>query len=59
MEINENFLIALAYTAATEKDLDILAFRQKVEDNLQELKNGKKQQPLPKAEIHKRSDFGL
>lgn len=59
MEITENFLVALAYTAATEKDLDILAFHQKVEDNLKELKNGKKQQLLPKAEIHKRSDLGL
>lgn len=58
MEINENFLIALAYTAATEKDLDILTFRQKVESNLKELSD-KKQQPMPKANIRKRSDFGL
>lgn len=57
MEINENFFITLAYTAATEKDLDILAFRQKVESNLKELSAKKNQQPLPKAVIRKSSDF--
>ncbi len=30
---DENFFIALAYTAATEKELDLLAFRQKVKEN--------------------------
>lgn len=34
MEIKDkNFFIALAYTAASEKELDLLAFRQKVEEN--------------------------
>lgn len=59
MEINENFLIALAYTSATEKDLDILAFRQKVENNLKELSAKKHQQPVPKVNIHKRSVPGI
>lgn len=30
---DKNFLIALAYTAATERDLDLIAFRQKVNEN--------------------------
>lgn len=30
---DKNFFIALSYTAATEKELDLLAFRQKVEEN--------------------------
>lgn len=53
---DKNFFIALAYTAATEKDLDILAFRQKVKEN-QDLLS--KQQPVPKAEIRNKSDLGL
>lgn len=56
---DKNFFIALAYTAATEKDLDILAFRQKVEDNYKDLVDKRQRQPMPKADIHKRSDFGL
>lgn len=52
--------IALAYTAVTtERDLDILSFHQKVESNVKELSEQKQQQPIPKAKIHKRSDFGL
>lgn len=42
----KSFFIALAYTAATEKNLDILAFRQKVEDNQKILSE---QQPVQKA----------
>ena len=53
---DKNFFIALAYTAVTEKDLDILAFRQKVKEN-QDLLS--KQQPMPKAEIRNKSDLGL
>lgn len=30
---DKNFLIALVYTATHEKELDLLAFRQKVEEN--------------------------
>lgn len=50
---DKNFFIALAFTAATEKDLDILDFSQKVKDNLDLLSEKKRQQPLPKAGIHK------
>lgn len=50
---DKNFFIALAYTAANEKDLDILDFSQKVEENLKLLSENKRQQPLPKASIHK------
>lgn len=34
---DKNFFIALAYTAATERDLDIIAFRKKVDDNRKSL----------------------
>ncbi len=50
---DKNFFIALAFTAATEKDLDILDFSQKVEENLKLLSEKKKQQSLPKARILK------
>lgn len=50
---DKNYFVALAFTAATEKDLDILDFSQKVEENLKLLSEKKKQQPLPKAKILK------
>lgn len=50
---DKNFFVALAFTAATEKDLDILDFSHKVEENLKLLSDKKAQQPLPKAGIHK------
>lgn len=34
---DKNFFIALAYTAATEKELDLLAFREKVKENYETL----------------------
>ncbi len=52
---DEKFFIALAYTAATEKDLDILAFRQKVEENQKILSE---QQP-GKAHVVDRSKLGI
>ena len=50
---DEKFFIALAYTAATEKDLDILAFRQKVEENQRILSE---QQP-GEAHVGKKSNY--
>lgn len=50
---DKKFFVALAYTAATEKDLDILDFSQKVEENLKILSEKKSQQSLPKARILK------
>lgn len=55
----KNFFIALAYTTATEKNLDILAFSQKVDENLKHLSEDKNKQPLPKAKILNRSDLGI
>lgn len=40
---DKNFFVALAFTAATEKDLDILDFSHKVEENLKLLSDKKAQ----------------
>lgn len=53
---DEKFFIALAYTAATEKDLDILAFSQKVKENQKIL--SEQQQPS-KAHVVDRSKLGI
>ena len=53
---DKNFFIALAYTAATEKDFDILAFSQKVKDNLKELSG---QQKPGKVQIGDKSKLGI
>ena len=50
---DEKFFIALAYTAATEKDLDILTFSQKVEENQKILSE---QQP-GKAHVCNKSNY--
>lgn len=52
---DEIFFTALAYTAATEKNLDILAFRQKVKENQKALSA---QQP-GKVHIGDRSKLGI
>lgn len=56
---DKNFFIALAYTAAHEKDLDLPAFSQKVQENLALLKKIDEQKPLPKAKIGNRSELGI
>lgn len=52
---DEIFFTALAYAAVTEKNLDILAFRQKVEENRKILTD---QRPN-KAHIGDRSKLGI
>lgn len=59
MNVSENFLIALAYTTVHEKDLDLPAFRQKVQENLSLLNKIDNQKPLPKAKIVDRSKLGI
>ena len=56
---DKNFFIALAYTASTEKNLDIITFSQKVTENLEKLSAEQQKQPLPKAKFPKRSELGI
>lgn len=59
MDKDDNFLIALAYTAAHDQDLDLPAFRQKVQDNQNVLNSLDREQPLPKAQVIDRSKLGF
>lgn len=56
---DKNFFIALAYTAIHEKELDIIAFNQKVDENLKIISNEQRKQPFPKAKLLNRSDLGI
>ena len=50
---DKNFFIALAYTAIHEKGLDLPAFRQKIQDNLDFLNDIDSKKPYPKTAVHK------
>lgn len=56
---DKNFFIALAYTASTENNLDIIAFSQKVNENQEKLSKEQGKQPLPKAKILNKSELGF
>lgn len=50
---HKNFFIALAYATIHEKDLDLPAFRQKVQDNLEFLNDIDSKKPYPKTGVFK------
>lgn len=56
---DKNFFIALAYTASTENNLDIITFSQKVYENQEKLSKEQGKQPLPKAKILNGSELGF
>lgn len=57
MDIDQAFFTALAYTSITGKELDILSFYQKVEDNYKQLKDYRKNSS--KAKIGSKPRLGL
>lgn len=53
------YLLALAYTATTEKGLDQSAFLQKLEENQSAFSALQKKKRPPKVRVPKRSSYGI